>query len=64
MLRAAWHLGGDSSVVNNPFRAPGSTPLYQCLPPVWGSVGGDFCSLILVEQKWNMRNKREMAEAI
>jgi len=41
MPRAAWYCGGDSSTTNNPFRAPGSTPLYLCLPPICGSVGGD-----------------------
>jgi hypothetical protein len=34
--KAAWHCGGDSSVANDHFRAPGSTPSY-----VWGSAGGD-----------------------
>jgi hypothetical protein len=26
MLKAAWHWGGDSSITNDPFGAPGSTP--------------------------------------
>jgi hypothetical protein len=47
--RAAWHWGGDSSVTNNAFGAPGSTPLYQCLPHARGSAGGDFRSPVLVE---------------
>jgi hypothetical protein len=34
-----WLLAG---VANNPLRVKGSTPLYLCLPPVWGSVGGDY----------------------
>jgi hypothetical protein len=38
------HFGGDNSVINNPLGPPGSTLPYQCLPPVWGSAGGDFCS--------------------
>ena len=28
MLKAAWHWGSDSSVVNNPHGEPGHTPLY------------------------------------
>jgi hypothetical protein len=27
--RATWYRGGDSTVVNDPFRALGSTPSYQ-----------------------------------
>jgi hypothetical protein len=34
-----WNL---ASVVNDPLGAPGSTPLYLCLPPVWGAAGGDL----------------------
>jgi hypothetical protein len=34
-----WLLG---SVVNDPLGAPGSTPFYSCLPPVWGAAGGDL----------------------
>jgi hypothetical protein len=30
-----------ASVVNDPLGAPGSTPFYKCLPPVWGAAGGD-----------------------
>jgi hypothetical protein len=40
MPRAAWHWGSDSSIVNDPTGAPGSTPLYLCLPPIQGSAGG------------------------
>jgi hypothetical protein len=29
-------------VENDPFGAPGSIPLYLCLPPVWGAAGGDL----------------------
>jgi hypothetical protein len=32
--RAAWHWGGGSSAANNPLVAPGSIPLYLCLPLV------------------------------
>jgi hypothetical protein len=34
-----WNL---ASVNNDPLGAPGSTPLYLCLPPVWGAAGGDL----------------------
>jgi hypothetical protein len=31
-LKAAWHWGSDSSVVNDPLGVPGYTPLYIGLP--------------------------------
>jgi hypothetical protein len=37
----AWHWGDDSSAVNDPLGAPGSTQLYLCFPPVSGSAGDD-----------------------
>jgi hypothetical protein len=43
--KAAWHWGSDSSVQKDPFRAPGSTLSYVCLPPLWGSAGGDCLML-------------------
>jgi hypothetical protein len=42
VLKAAWHGGIDSSVVDNPLGEPGWTPLYVGLPSAWGSVDGDF----------------------
>jgi hypothetical protein len=41
MLKAAWHWGSDSSVVNETLREPGRTQLYVGLPSAWGSVDGD-----------------------
>jgi hypothetical protein len=41
MLKAAWHWGSDSSVVNKPLGEPGRTPLYVGFPSTWGSVDGD-----------------------
>jgi hypothetical protein len=41
VTKAGWNRGGDSRVTNDPFGAPGSTPSYACLPPAWGSAGGD-----------------------
>jgi len=41
MLKAAWHWGRDSSVVNDPLGELGHTPLYVGLPSTWGSVDGD-----------------------
>jgi hypothetical protein len=32
-----------ASVTNNPLGAPGSIPLYLCLPPTWDAVGGNHC---------------------
>jgi hypothetical protein len=40
--KAAWHWGGDSSVANDPFVAPGSTPSCVRLPPVRDCAGGDW----------------------
>jgi hypothetical protein len=31
-----------ASVVKDPLGAPESTPLYSCLPPVWGAANGDL----------------------
>ena len=42
MLKAAWHWGSDSSVINNPLGEPGRTLLCVGLPSAWGSVGGDL----------------------
>ena len=41
MLKAAWHWGSDSSVINDPFGEPGHTPLYVGLPYMWASVDSD-----------------------
>jgi hypothetical protein len=41
MLKAAWHWGSDSSVINNILGEPGCTPLYVGLSSAWGSMGGD-----------------------
>ena len=41
MLKATWHWGSDSSVVNNPLEEPGRTALYVGLPFGWGSVNDD-----------------------
>jgi hypothetical protein len=52
-----WNL---ASVVNDPLGAPGSTPLYLCLPPVWGAAGGDFLDpLYSWDQNGNQREKTE-----
>ena len=42
VLKAAWHGGSDSNVINNPLGEPGSTLLYVGLPFAWGSVDGDY----------------------
>jgi len=41
VLKAAWHWGGDCSIVNDPLGEPGRTPLYVGLLSTWGSVDGD-----------------------
>ena len=42
MLKAAWHLGRDCSVLNDPHGEPGRTPLYVGLLFTWGSMDGDL----------------------
>jgi hypothetical protein len=41
MLKAAWHWGSDSSVINDPLGEPVHTPLYVGLLFAWGSVDSD-----------------------
>jgi hypothetical protein len=41
MLKAAWHWGCDSSVINDPLGEPVHTPLYVGLLFAWGSVDSD-----------------------
>jgi len=41
VLKAAWHLGSDCSVVNDPLGESGRTQLYVGLPSAWGSVDGN-----------------------
>jgi hypothetical protein len=64
MPRAAWHWGGDNSVVNDPFGALGSSPSYNTFHPYGALRVVIFCSLVLMQQKMEHRNKREMVEVI
>ena len=41
VLKAEWHWGSDSSVMNDPLGEPGYTPLYVGILPRCGSVDGD-----------------------
>jgi len=41
ILKAAWHWGSGSSVINNPFAEPCHTPLNVGLPSAWASMDGD-----------------------
>jgi len=41
MLKAVWHWGRNSSVINDPLGEPRCTPLYVGLPSTWGSMDGD-----------------------
>jgi hypothetical protein len=41
VLKAAWHWGSDSSVLNDPLVEQDRTPFYFGLPSAWGSVEGD-----------------------
>jgi hypothetical protein len=38
MLKAAWHWGSDSSVINDPLGEQGCTPLCVGLLSTWGSM--------------------------
>lgn len=49
--RVEWHCSGDSSAANDHLGAPGSTPLYVCLPPIRGSEGGDYYFCITLTKK-------------
>jgi len=58
VLKAAWHWGRDSSVVNNPLGEPGHTPLYVGLPSTWGSVNSDLMFFLYVCRRapfWGLR---------
>ena len=41
VLKAAWHWGRDSSVIND-LGEPGHTPVYVGLPSAWGSMDVDL----------------------
>jgi hypothetical protein len=41
VLKAAWHWGSNSSVINDPVGEQGHTPLYVGLPSAWDSVDGN-----------------------
>jgi hypothetical protein len=51
-----WNL---ASVVNDPLGAPGRTPLYLCLPPVWGAGGGDLLEPLY---SWDQNGYQENEE--
>jgi len=42
VLKAAWHWGRGSSVINHPLGEPGHTPLFVGLLLVWGFVDSDL----------------------
>jgi hypothetical protein len=49
-----------ASVMNDPLGAPGMAPLYICLPPVWGAVGGDHQFLITCGIKMGTKNEKKL----
>jgi len=56
MPMAARYSGGRSSITNDPFWAPGSTP-----SSVWGSADGDcFNSAFLVRPTWTSRKTKKL----
>jgi hypothetical protein len=46
-------------VVNDPLGAPGSTPLYLRLPPVWDAAGGE---LIISHYSWDRNGNQDLKE--
>jgi hypothetical protein len=48
--KAAWHWGGDSSVVNEPLGEQGRTPLYVGPLSTWGFVDGDLMFFPILEE--------------
>jgi hypothetical protein len=63
--KTAWHWGGDISIANDPFGAPGSTPSFVCLPPTWGFASGDcLISLFLWDYKDHNKSTEKMTKAI
>jgi hypothetical protein len=42
MLKAAWYMGSESSVVNDLLGEPDRNPLYVDLPSAWSSVDDDL----------------------
>jgi len=61
VLKAAWHWGRDSSIVNDPLGEPGRTPLYVGLPSAWGSVDGDHMLFPICRSTpfWGLRQTYE-----
>ena len=49
VLKAAWHWGSDSSVVNDPPGEPGRTPLYVGLPSARGFL---YCDGLFSPISW------------
>jgi hypothetical protein len=50
MLKAAWHWGSDSSVVNDPLGEPGCSPLYVGLLSTWDSMDGDLMFFPILDE--------------
>jgi hypothetical protein len=51
-----WNL---ASVVNDPLGAPSRTPLYLCLPPIWGAAGDFLNPLYSWDQNGDQSKKTE-----
>jgi hypothetical protein len=62
VLRAAWHWGRDSRVVDDPLVEAGRTPLYVGLPPVWGSMDGDLMFLSICRRVPFLETSADMNE--
>jgi hypothetical protein len=54
-MALGWNL---ASVMNNPLRAPDSTPLYLCLPPVWGAADGNLLNPHYSWDHYGNQNKK------
>jgi hypothetical protein len=52
-----WNL---ASVVNDPLGTPGSILLYLCLPPIWGTAGGDLLNPHYSWDHYEKQNKKNL----
>jgi len=55
MLKAAWHWGSDSGVVNDHLEERGCTPLYVSLPSTWGYGDHMFFPQIMGGLFWGLQ---------
>jgi hypothetical protein len=57
--RAAWHQGGNYSIVNVSLSVPGSTLSYLYLILIWAVWVERFRTLLLLGLKWRLKVKKK-----